>query len=77
MPLIFIKSVIRNVPNTFKNFNKTSIIFRSRDGVVGIATGYGLDGRVPVGSRIFSTSRQVFLSNGYRGLFPLGKAVEA
>jgi hypothetical protein len=35
--------------------------FRSRDSVVGIATGYGLDDRgvgvqVPVGSRIFSTS---------------------
>jgi hypothetical protein len=34
---------------------------RSRDSVVGIATGYGLDDggaevRVPVGSRIFSTS---------------------
>jgi hypothetical protein len=36
-------------------------ILRSRDSAVGIATGYGLDDRnvgvrVPVGSRIFSTS---------------------
>jgi hypothetical protein len=51
----------------------------SRDSVVGIATGYGLDERgvgvrVPVGSRIFSSPRRPdrlwgppsFLSNGYR-----------
>jgi hypothetical protein len=53
-----------------------------RDSAVGIATGYGLDHRgvgvrVPVGTRIFSSSRRsdlrwdppCFLSNGYRGLF--------
>jgi hypothetical protein len=58
---------------------------RSRDSAVGIATGYGLNDRgvgvrVPVGSRISSSPRlpdRIFgqsnlLSNGYRGLFPLG-----
>jgi hypothetical protein len=57
----------------------------SRDSVVGIATGYGLDGRgvgvrVPVEARFFSSSRRPdrlwvplnLLSNGYRGLFPWG-----
>jgi hypothetical protein len=58
----------------------------SRDSVVGIATGYGVDDRgvgvrVPVGSRIFSSLRRLdrlwcplhLLSNGYRGSFPGGK----
>jgi hypothetical protein len=58
---------------------------RSRDSVVGIATGYGLDERgvgvrVPVGSRIFSSPIRPdrlwgppnLLFNGYRGLFPRG-----
>jgi hypothetical protein len=53
----------------------------SRDSAVGIATGYGLDGRgvgirVPVGARIFSSPRRPdgfwgppsLLSNGYREL---------
>jgi hypothetical protein len=57
----------------------------SRDSVVGIATGYGLDDRevevrVPVGSRIFSSPCRPdrlwgspnLLSNGYRRLFPPG-----
>jgi hypothetical protein len=52
--------------------------WRSRDSVVGIATGYGLDDRgvgvrVLVGSRIFSSPRRPdLLSNGYRGLFHRG-----
>jgi hypothetical protein len=62
-------------------------IFGSRGSAVGIATGYGLDDRgvgvrVPVGSRIFSSTRRPdwlwgptsLLSNGYRGSFPRGKA---
>jgi hypothetical protein len=51
-----------------------------QDSAVGIATGYGLE--VLVGSRIFSSPRRPdrswgqfsLLSNGYRGLFPRGKA---
>jgi hypothetical protein len=52
---------------------------RSRDGVVGIATGYELDDRgvgvrFPVGSRIFTSTRRPDQlwgpPNGYRGLFP-------
>jgi hypothetical protein len=59
----------------------------SRDSSVGIATGYGLDGRrvgvrVPVGPRIFSSPHRPdrlwgppsLLPNGYRRFFPLRKA---
>jgi hypothetical protein len=58
-------------------------VLKSRDSVVGIATGYGLDDlgvgvRVPVGSIIFPGRRRPnllwgppsLLSNGYRGLSP-------
>jgi hypothetical protein len=67
-----------------------NVINHSRDSVVGIATGYGLDEQgvgvgVPVGSRIFSSSRcpdplwgsPSPLSNGYRGRFPRDKAAGA
>jgi hypothetical protein len=62
----------------------------SRVNVVGIATGYGLDDRefgvrVLAGSRIFSSPRRSdqfcgppgLLSNGYRRVFPGGKAAGA
>jgi hypothetical protein len=61
--------------NNSKKFND-----KSRDSIVGIATSYGLDDkgvgvRVPVGSRIFSSSRRPDrpwgppnLSNGSRGV---------
>jgi hypothetical protein len=64
---------------TFLEFAVT----KSRDSVIGIAIGYGLDDwrvgvRVPVGSRMFSSpcrphwlwSPLSLLSNGYRRLFP-------
>jgi hypothetical protein len=53
----------------------------SKDSAVGIVTGYGLDDRVLVMSRIFSTQHPdrlwgspSLLSNGYGGPFPGGKA---
>jgi hypothetical protein len=62
----------------------------SRDSIVGMTTGYGLEDRgigvqAPVRSRIFSSPQRPdrfwgppsLLSNGYRRLFPGGKAAEA
>jgi hypothetical protein len=57
----------------------------SRDSVVGIATGYGLDDRgvgvrVSVVISIFpfhSVTHPAFLSNGYRGYFPGGRVAGA
>jgi hypothetical protein len=73
--------------NPSQNYFLITVSGRSRDSAVGIATGYGLDGRgvgvgVPVGTRIFSSLRcpdrlwdpRSLLSNGYQGLFPRGKA---
>jgi hypothetical protein len=57
------------------------LIITIRDSVVGITTGYGLDGvRVPVWSKIFVSPYEPnrilgpsnLLSNGYRVLFPRG-----
>jgi hypothetical protein len=67
------------------NFAKEQYCIRSRDSVVGIATGYGLDDRV-VGVRVqiwsgnFSSSRRPdglcdpinLLLNEYQGLFTQG-----
>jgi hypothetical protein len=44
-------------------FNRRNLFRKSRDSVVRIATGYGLDDRrvgvrVPVGSKIFSSARR-------------------
>jgi hypothetical protein len=65
-------------------FSEVTAIVRSRNTVVGTATGYGLDDRgvgvrVPLGSRMLSPrgpdrlrGPPNLLSNGYRGLFPRG-----
>jgi hypothetical protein len=57
------------------------LLFRRRDSVVGVATGYGLDVRVLIESRVFSSPRRPdrlwvqlnLLLNGYRRLFPQGQ----
>jgi hypothetical protein len=67
-------------------FGQVWFILRSRESVVGIAIGYGLDDRgigvrVPVGSRIFCSPRRPDRlrgpSSGYRVFFPTDKAAEA
>jgi hypothetical protein len=76
-------------PTTHANLNSNKYP-SSRDRLVGIAAGYGLDNRevgvrVPVGSRIFTYPCRPdklwdspnLLCNGYRGLFPGGKAAGA
>jgi hypothetical protein len=68
-----------------KKFAFFLITVGSRDSSVGIATGYGLDDRVPVGSNIFTSPYRPdrlwgppnLLKNGYRGLFTGGKAAGA
>jgi hypothetical protein len=65
--------------------NTVPLLFWSRDSIVGMATGYGLDdrgvgNRVPIESRIFSSRCRPYLlwgppnllSNGYQGLLPRG-----
>jgi hypothetical protein len=73
----------------FYDISAVLLHMKSRDSVVCIATGYGLDDggvevRVPVGSRIFYSPHRPDwlwgppnLSSGYRGLFPWGKAAGA
>jgi hypothetical protein len=66
------------------------ISLKIRDSAVSTAAGYDLDDRavgvrVPVGARFFSSPQRPgrlwgpasLLSNGYRGLFPRGKAAGA
>jgi hypothetical protein len=76
--------------SAFLSFLILYTVGRSRDSVVGIGTGYGLDDRragvrVPIGSRIFSSPRCLTGSGdhptsytmGTGGSFPGGKAAGA
>jgi hypothetical protein len=84
-PSLYHLSSLSSLMDQHRNYNAIIIviIIMSRDCVVGIATGYGLDDRgagvrIPVGSGIFSSPHRPdrlcgppsLLSNGYRGLFP-------
>jgi hypothetical protein len=88
-PLVILYQTVQTV-TIYKTDNYISLLMRSLDSSVGIATSYGLDDRgvgvrVPVGSRIFSSPRRPnqlwdspnLLSNGYRGLFSGAKAAGA
>jgi hypothetical protein len=81
-------NIILHNLNDFCIFNTIlvhSIIYRSRDSAVSIATSYGLDDRgvgvrIPVGSKIISSplwGPPNILFNGYRGFFLRGKAAGA
>jgi hypothetical protein len=62
------------------SFHNHTKHIRNRDSAVGIATGYGLDGRgvgvrVPVRARFFTSPRRPdVLSNGYWGIFLRGQS---
>jgi hypothetical protein len=90
---MFFRDVLTRLQDGHKpihNYLALNYHCRSRDSVIGIATGYGLDDRgvgirVPVGSRIFSSPRcpdrlrssPSLLSKEYQGSFPGGKAAGA
>jgi hypothetical protein len=90
LPYIFILFQVVKYTLTLQANQHTFFVVRSRDSSVGIATGYWLDDRgvgvrVLLGSRIFTSPRRLdrlwgspnLLSNGYRRLFPGGKAARA
>jgi hypothetical protein len=84
-----LKPVLLQKETTFFFFCYRQLMPGSRDSVVGIPTGYGLDDRgvgvrVPVGSRIFSSPRRPdrlwgppnLLSKGYPGVKRPGRAAD-